>query len=280
MSQGDDDPDDKGDAQLRSLRAVWLAMPDEDPPERGLDALMAAARTKATEMAEGSTELPAHKPAKAEQTPSWWERFVAGFRRPAVLAMATVMVLVAGAVLVSSNHGMKASAPPANNARPSSEDVPTERREHESLKDNAPPPAAPEVTGAPGGGDMGAAGGANTTTGATQQHLAAPHYDSQEGIVKERSKGEDTIVDDRWEAVTIDPTPEEAAKKKLLDEAKTAAVRGDCNSARTVARQLEKQDLGYYRSRVVPDQDISGCLQGRATSGATIDSATSTKPAE
>jgi hypothetical protein len=270
MSQDDDD-DGGDDAKLRSLRAVWLAMPDEDPPERGLDALMAAARTKAAEMAEGSSEAV---PKQVEHTPSWWERFVAGFRRPAVLAMATVVVLVAGAVLVG-NRGMKASAPPTNNAAPSKEDVPTERREHETLKDNAPPP---EAIGAPGGHDDKSA----VTTNGPQHLGGAPHQAAQEGAVKESTKTGEAITNDRWEAVPMDPTAEEVAKTKLLDDAKTAAVRGDCSSARTVARQLEKQDLGFYRSRVVPDRDIAGCLEGRAgqAGATTIDSTTATKPAD
>jgi hypothetical protein len=275
MSQDDDD-DGGDDAKLRSLRAVWLAMPDEDPPERGLDALMAAARTKASEMAQGSTELPAQKQVPA---PSWWEKLLAGFRRPTVLAFASVVVLVAGAAVISSRGGRGIDAgAPHNSTTPSSEEVPLERRDHESLKDNAPPPAAPEVM-APGGGEKGAAG---NSTGAPRPHFgAAQHEGPREGVVKETAKGEDALASDRWEAVPMDPTPEEVAKKKLLDEAKTAAVRGDCNSARTVARQLEKQDLGYYRSRVVPDQDISGCLQQQGrTTGAAVDSATATKPAE
>lgn len=255
MSHGDDDGGD--DAKLRSLRAVWLAMPDEDPPERGLDALMAAARTKAVEMAEASTEMPAQ--------PSWWERFVATLRRPQVLALATIVLLIAGGAIIT-DRGMKASAP-SNTAPPSSEDVPTERREHESLKDNAPPPAVLEDTKVPG----------NT---AGERHVA-PQVQRDEGVASSHGGKGDTVTG-QWQAVPMDAlTGEEVAKSKLLDEAKTAAARGDCNSARTVARQLEKQDLGYYRARVVPDPGISECLQGRATGGAaTTDRATTATPSE
>jgi hypothetical protein len=258
MSQDDDDDDD---AKLRSLRAVWLAMPDEDPPERGLDALMAAARTKATQMAEGSSELP-------QSQPSWWEKFVAGFRRPAVLALATVLVLVAGAVFVG-NRGMKASAPSNGNPGPSNEDVPTERREHESLKQEAPPPPTQNDNAAP------------------RPHLATPEAPGGqgEGVVKESVQ-----PNDHWDAVVLDPPQvetttaqnakdrekkEQAAKReKLLDEAKMAAARGDCSNARVVARQLEQQDLGYYRSRVAPDPGIADCLVDRKAAGATTGRAT------
>ena len=257
MSHGDDDDGD--DAKLRSLRAVWLSMPDEDPPERGLDALMAAARTKAAEMAEGSTELP--------KQPTWWERFFATLRRPQVLALATVILLFAGALIVT-DRGMKASAP-SNSATPSSEDVSTERREHESLKDNAPPPAAVDKK-TPGG----AAG---------NQHLAAPEVPNEGAVKESATKGEDAVVTGQWQAVPMDgrTSSEELAKNKLFDEAKTAAVKGDCNSARTVARQLEQQDLSFYRSRVVPDPSISECINGRATGGATAtDRATTAQPSD
>jgi hypothetical protein len=74
-----------GDPQVRAMRAVWLTMRDEDPPERGLAALLAAARVTAETM-------------HARPTP--WQRLVADLRRPPTLALATVMVLVGGAVLL------------------------------------------------------------------------------------------------------------------------------------------------------------------------------------
>lgn len=97
---GDDgDPDD---AQLRSLRAVWLAMPDEDPPERGLGELMAAARVKADAMAK----------------PSLWQRIARLLRRPPVLALATVVVFLGGAILIGNRTKDASEAPPAG-AKPS-----------------------------------------------------------------------------------------------------------------------------------------------------------------
>jgi hypothetical protein len=80
----DRDDGDADDPQLQSLRAVWLAMPDEEPPQRGLAELMAAARVKADAMA----------------TPSLWQRISALLRRPPVLALATVLVLIGGAVFI------------------------------------------------------------------------------------------------------------------------------------------------------------------------------------
>jgi len=85
---GDDDP------KLSAMRAVWLSMRDEDPPDRGLAELLAAARSQAEAMT---------------PRPSWWQRVLAGMRRPPVLALATALVLVAGAVIIGRRTADDAS---------------------------------------------------------------------------------------------------------------------------------------------------------------------------
>jgi hypothetical protein len=92
----DDNHDD--DAQLQQLRAVWVSMRDEDPPDRGLASLMAAARTKAAELEQAAS-------------PSWWQRIAATLRRPPVLALATVTLLLGGALIVTQRSSqMKVDA--------------------------------------------------------------------------------------------------------------------------------------------------------------------------
>ncbi|HEX5062646.1 MAG TPA: hypothetical protein VFV99_24910 [Kofleriaceae bacterium] len=101
MTSHDSGGDGDDDAQLKSLRAVWLSMPDEDPPERGLAELMAAARVKAEQMAK----------------PSLWQRLAALLRRPPVLALATVLVLIGGAVFIGQRHSKMEVAPEASDQR-------------------------------------------------------------------------------------------------------------------------------------------------------------------
>ncbi len=85
----DDDPIDRDhDLQLKQMRSVWLSMRDDDsePSDRGMAALMAAAREQAEAM----------KPKR-----SWLAVLLDQLRKPPVLAMATVVVLIGGAVVIS-----------------------------------------------------------------------------------------------------------------------------------------------------------------------------------
>jgi hypothetical protein len=81
----DDDPGELDDPVMRSMRSVWISMRDEEPPAAGLAALLAAARVKAEDM----------RPREP-----WWRRVFAAIRRPPVLALATVVVLLGGAIAI------------------------------------------------------------------------------------------------------------------------------------------------------------------------------------
>ena len=92
MSANDDDLGGDDD-QLNQLRSVWVSMreSDADPPDRGLDALMAAARTKAADMAPPASE-------------GFWAKVLAVFRRPPVLALASITVLLGGALFIAQRR--------------------------------------------------------------------------------------------------------------------------------------------------------------------------------
>ncbi|HLL21314.1 MAG TPA: hypothetical protein VK427_04240, partial [Kofleriaceae bacterium] len=86
MAEHDDD--DLDHASMRSMRAVWLSMRDEEPSSSGMSGLLAAAREQAEQM---------------RARPTWSQRVLAGLRRPPALAFATVVILVGGAVVVTRN---------------------------------------------------------------------------------------------------------------------------------------------------------------------------------
>lgn len=129
MTAGDDDHDD--DAQLRQLRQVWVSMRDEEPSDRGLASLMAAAREKASEL-------------EAEAQPSWWQRTLATLRRPPVMALATVTVLLGGALFVtqrSAKMKVEATAPVVQTTRLAEESATAPA----ATPTEMPPAAAPGV---------------------------------------------------------------------------------------------------------------------------------------
>lgn len=136
----DDEPDGDRDPVVDSMRAVWLSMRDEDPPTAGLSGLLAAARDKAEAM----------RPRE-----SWWQRTLATLRRPPVLALASVVILVGGGLVVVGQRDQLASevtapaqdtaiqgAPSAPSAAPASEPAP-------APAPAATAPAAPDPATAP-----------------------------------------------------------------------------------------------------------------------------------
>lgn len=281
MTDHGDDRDD--DPALRALRAVWLSMPDEEPPERGLAELMAAARVKAEQMAQ----------------PSWWQRVFAVLRRPPMLALATVMVLIGGAVFISKRSD-KLEAPPPSATQP--------QRQLE-----APPPSATEtqrqleapvvgsaVQTAPSGNapvEMAPKPALEPTRdavkgGASQRPVRRPAAKTpapspQPPPAREEEKAEKVTgapvsnVDARLqsapslageqvkEAAPTTESPNAPAQDRgksqtpvsqYFSQARSAATRGDCAAARVLAGRIAKQDAQYYRDVVVNDSALKKCL--------------------
>jgi hypothetical protein len=266
MSEREDD-----DPQLRALRAVWLAMPDEDPPSRGLDALMAAARVKAGEM---TAVAP------------WWRRVLDVLRRPPVLALASVVVLIGGAVLISQREDVKQG--PALRQR--------EDRAPEQQKQIAPaapavaptletkPEPPPEVVNPHAGADtiepprpvvphhhespkppVARPPSGITAPAFTPATKTAPKLDE----AKRPQAGEDAFgatdaaVTDDKEATTRGPR--QTMVDQLLVQSRTAANRGDCENARLIAARIQKQDGTFYRERVATDTAIQKCITQATT---------------
>jgi hypothetical protein len=217
----DDDP------KLRAMRAVWLAMRDEAPPERGLAELLAAARAKAGTM---------------QVRPARWQRVIAGLGRPPALACAAVLVLVGGAVILGGRGvGGPAparapevvSAPKSDDtakavwrSTPSSEAVRAPARASEGLARAASPAQAPlalpPARAAEPAKHMGRAAIAGTTTDVQKAPLAVP-------------------------------------LGQLHRECESAARRGDCAMVRRMVGRITKSDRGY-RARLAKDSPIAKCL--------------------
>jgi hypothetical protein len=221
---GDDDADD----EAGGMRSVWLAMRDEEPSGRELDALMAAASAKASVMRERSgqaNEAPSAvfaegtRPPGDELTPEtrlvteeraappatetvvtgpWWARWVRGVWRPSTLAFASVVVLIGSAWVVVERAGapMKAVAPAS-----------------ESAPDPTPRPSPAQTTAAP----------------ARLRESGAP-------------------------AAKSAPSP-----AAMFRDAEEAAVRGDCAKARTLIEQIDRADADY-RAPAAKSTAIARCL--------------------
>jgi hypothetical protein len=248
MSHGEDDDD----PQLKSLRAVWLSMPDEDPPERGLDALMAAARTKATEMSAA--------PVAEDETPSWWQRFLAGLRRPPVLAFATVLVLVAGAVLVGNRHTKLDATAPSGGASPSSEDVPTQAPTERSYE-TAPPPATMPPPPAP---HLDRKESQHSVGGT--QHLAAPRDDEANGVeVREGDQADATKTNAANETTATKTKATTTSGAKAPKGESTADTgRDSCSAIRAKLQGLQPADARAYRSKIASDPALAKCVESPA----------------
>jgi hypothetical protein len=243
--------DDHDDPKLRSMRAVWLQMRDEDPPAGGLSELLAAARAKADTM------------AAAE--PSWWQRLVAMLRRPPVFALATVMIVLGGALLIGRRIEPAASPPPRLETRSSDEPIagraqstehlasppPVLDREiptaplahpHGNVAHSAPPPESPpplEMSHS----DPGATADVETASG---------EADGRAGM-KSSMNGEVPAAPPTAQTDSTEPLDQ------LRRQCDTAARRGDCAAVRAMVERIERSDRSF-RARVVKDSPVAKCL--------------------
>lgn len=286
MTADDDagDHDHELDAMMSSMRGVWREMRDEEPPARGLDALLAAARTKAVEMA-----------PEPEREP-WWRRVMAMLVRPPVLAAATVVVLVGTTALLSRRDALDTATP----ARRASESAPARERPGLLDKEARKPEAAVsagkgELEGKlQGTGDNGPAAGGKPAIVRRPTVVRPPPPTEPDRQPARPDEVEDKPVDAVQQGLAGDvpstievkppadpapgnelhelrrpkvpetvrtaPTTSATPIDQLVKQAETAAGRKDCAAVRGTAERIRKLDATAYKTRVVTQPAIKRCL--------------------
>ena len=236
----------------------WLSLSDEDPPERGLAELMAAARAKAEIMT----------------SPPWWKRVLDLLRRPPVLALATVVVLVGGVIVVGHHPDEVQNAapppavqpealPPAPAAAPDSAPAVAVPAVDQAPRREAPPPIEekPRPHHAPPKKSPGKAKGEALPPrkalddGALE--LASPEPQSEDAVAT--PKADTTKPSNGLKAGGMTKPSAEPAGDPLA-RCRAAAANKDCAGARACARQVEAQDPQYYKANVDSDVALKSCL--------------------
>lgn len=246
MSEHDDDDD----GSLKPLRAVWLSMRDEEPPAGGMAALMAAARDKAEQM-------------KAK--PTAWQRFLGAMRRPPVLALAGVAVLISGAIVLG-NRGDSMRAP-TEPAAPTLERAPA----IEAPAGSAVETPAPVETHS----DSGARKVEAPVAPPTKPQRPAKKYVAKPAPpaapppterlqVREEDATEDAVTGGRATGAKVpatQPPVAPVAPTKLEKASEAAAARGDCADVKRNAQQLSKADRPAYDALVQRNAAVARCLR-------------------
>jgi len=273
-SRNDDaDPDDAG---LEAFRAAWRSMPDEEPPQRGLADLLAAARVRADEMA--AAAAPKH---------AWWEKLFAFARQQQVYALATIVIVVGGAVLIGRHHDeVQAPAPSSaervSNAAAAGSAAP-------SLSPVTPPPQGDLIT-VPHEEAPGEAGGAAEPEPKAESKLedkpvvkvpprprTKPTPAAATGGKVERRTEQSEDSDVRLEREESQLASEAAGPKagmaldtsaaveqrptsaQLHAQARNAAAANDCATARRLMQQIQRSDAAYYKAKIANDTSLASC---------------------
>jgi len=281
-SPDDRDDDPEADPQLKQLRAVWVSMREEEPSDRGLAALMAAARDKA------STLKPAER---------WWQRVLAVLRRPPVFALATVTVLLGGA-LVIARHGDTLTPPSTVGAG-----GPSTREPVESSASPSPPSLPATATSpaaeAPSPPTSPVTSSSTQATAPVQPPAHRKHTgatakaplrarDEQEAPLRRGAPTGGLAIATDTEAAPPPPTESAPATTATLEEARAetsgsakdarrpsippaidqlvkqceaAAARGDCRAVKNLAAQIAKSDPGAYKARIAKSSALARCLE-------------------
>ncbi len=283
------DDDEIDDASLKSMRAVWLSMRDEEPPSAGMSALLAAAAAKADEM---------------RDQPTWWARVFAVLRRPPALAFATVMILIGGAVIVTRTTSTRdvpvmtagddrargpethesqnmateterpAVLPDAGVVMPPAADPTDDVAKPEPPRHPAhkPPPRHVATEGPAGGGKTQAEPPLDRDVTETTKDRK---LDVKEDPVPDQPPAQPTAPTTREPAKAPEPTidpetttlsgdsvrrPTTPPIEQLARQAESAATRHDCAAVRVIVAKIKQQDASFFKSRLGGNAAIAKCL--------------------
>ena len=200
----------------------WLSLPDEEPPERGFAELMAAARVKADVMA----------------NPPWWKRLFAVARRPPVLALATVVVVVCGVIVVGHDRNQAMTPAPAVDVPAGPLDM---RTRGVSPEPPPPPPQSPPVEKK--------LDPAHREPVLEKQRAQTEAFDQAQAVKSpEVSNGNAEAV----KAPGVRKGNGNAAADPL-EKCRAAAARRDCATAKACVKQVGRVDVG-------DDATLKSCL--------------------
>lgn len=247
--------DDLDDPALHSMRAVWISMRDEEPPSSGLAELLAAARTKAEAM----------RPKEP-----WWRRALVAMRRPPVLALASVVVLLGGAVWIAGQSGGIKSMPSIDAAEPAVRSEPVARDQPMSGAGGEAFESAPAVE--PAKEKLDAAQPRIRRKPVKAATPPPPPPATAPTLVEEGASVEETqklqMADDsgapaqapRVSATSRGPAPQ---LELLAKQSETAAVRGDCPAVRALADRIRALDATYHKDHVERHAAVKRCMASR-----------------
>lgn len=247
----------------------WLSLPDEDPPERGFAELMAAARAKAEIMA----------------NPPWWKRLGELLRRPPVLALATVVVLIGGVIIVHRDRAEMSA--PAASPPTATESVPAEPGGF-GVAQPPPPPVeqrsdrAERLDTSPIAGKREKAAAVNAQpklarpdtgqveTGSVEVDLVSKGQAEEApvvgGVVNDPVSQTRTIddgvkqADDAAHVRRGETTKKPTLPADSLARCRAAAANKDCAGARACAKQIESESPEFYKANVANDARLKSCL--------------------
>lgn len=211
------------DLDVGSMRSVFSVMraADEEPPMHGLAALMAAAT------------------AHAPKPQTWWQGVTHALRQPPVLALASIAILIGGALVISRpDPSLEAVAP---RVAPLTPVAPSTLAIEPRVAPNAPAVEPRRIV-----------------SPRSEMRAAAPAPGSEDAESPATAAALPTLP-----LAAEQGASGVLALQGLFAEATSAAARGDCETARALATRVARQAPVYYRDHVATDAAVATCLNQR-----------------